>query len=314
MGYQDREYYQEDRSPGGYQLGGDLSYTWRIVIINAGLFLANFFLFSHTRQGPGIPKDLAYYLSVHGDTVIQPWFWYQFLTYGFTHDPEHLQHLFWNMLSLVMFGSLIEQHYGRREYLRFYLVSIFVGGLFWGARVYLDHLNTWGSIDSRAALENITVLGASGGTTAITLLFCLRYPFSIVNLMFVLPVPAWVLGVVIIVGNVMQVGQANGTVAVDVHFCGAAFAIAYFYFEWNLCRILNFSWLTRAGTTLGKLVKPSPKLKVFEGENDDSAYRELETEADRILAKISRDGETSLSTTERKTLERYSRLMRQKHR
>lgn len=306
MGYQDREYYQEDRSPTGYQLGGDLSYTWRIVIINAGLFLANFFFFHDNPQG------LTYYLSVHTETLGQPQFWYQFLTYGFVHDSTSLSHLFWNMFGLVMFGSMVEQHYGRREYLRFYLLAIVIGGLVWGIRLYSDLL--FGSLAQADPTKLPYLLGASGGVTAVTLLFCLRFPFSTINLMFVLPVPAWVLGAIIIVSNLVQVGQING-VAYDVHLTGAAFAIAYFYFQWNLTRALNFSWLNRASSSLGKLVKPRPKLRVFEGdEEDDSVYRELETEADRILMKISRDGEGSLSSQERQTLERYSRLMRQKHR
>ena len=303
MGYQDREYYQEDRTPSGFQLGSDLSYTWRIVILNAGLFLANFFLFSN------VERNLTYYLELHGDSPARPLFWYQFLTYGFVHDPENLGHLFWNMFSLAMFGNMLEQHYGRREFLRFYLVSILLGGLFWGIRIYLNA--EYGPQADEAARH--ILFGASGGVTAVTLLFCLRYPFATINLMFVLPVPAWALGALIIISNLLQVNSRG--IAIDVHLTGAAFAIAYFYFNWNLTRVLDFSWLSRAGSSLGKLVKPRPKLKVFEGdEDDDGVYRELETEADRILAKISRDGEGSLSTQERQTLERYSRLMRQKHR
>jgi len=306
MGYQDREYYQEDRTPSGFQLGSDLSYTWRIVIINAGLFLANFFLFS------GRKDDLTYYLSLHTETLGRPLFWYQFLTYGFVHDPQALGHLFWNMFSLAMFGNMVEQHYGRREFLRFYLISILLGGLFWGIRLYLDRL--YGGLAQVAPGDLPSLLGASGGVTAVVLLFCLRFPFAIINLMFVLPVPAWALGAITIVVNLLQVGQVSN-VAYDVHLTGVAFAIAYYYFNWNLTRAISFSWLSRATDSLGKLVKPRPKLKVFEGdEDDDGVYRELETEADRILAKISRDGEGSLSSQERQTLERYSRLMRQKHR
>ncbi len=120
MGYQDREYYQEDRTPSGVQLGGDLSYTWRIVIINVGLYLANFFLFSD----PARLNLLTNYLSLHADTWRQPLFWYQFLTYGFVHAPataeaSNFGHLFWNMFSLAMFGSMVEQYYGKREFLRF---------------------------------------------------------------------------------------------------------------------------------------------------------------------------------------------------
>ena len=47
---------------------------------------------------------------------------------------------------------------------------------------------------------------------------------------------------------------------------------------------------------------------------DDNVSISLEEEADRILAKIIEQGEESLSPAERRTLEDYSRRMRQKHR
>jgi len=308
MGYQDRDYYQEEGGPSGFQFGGDLSYTWRLVILNAGLFLANFFLTSD--RGDAITD----FLSLHGDTAVKPYLWFQFLTYGFVHSAD-LGHIFWNMVGLVVFGSAIESTYGRREFLRFYLLAILLGGVLWGTRVYLAQVFGWEQFGSALELANTRLVGASGGTMALTLLFCLRYPFATIMLMLVLPVPAWVLGVIYIVGDLLQVGKATGTVAHDVHLAGAAFAVAYFYFQWNLTRAISFGWLTRLGNSLSALAKPRPKLKVYDDDDDDdNAYRELEKEADRILSKISRDGESSLTKQERQTLERYSRLMRQTHR
>ena len=51
------------------------------------------------------------------------------------------------------------------------------------------------------------------------------------------------------------------------------------------------------------------KLKLHDPEK--KLEREAE-EADRILAKIHRSGESSLTSSERKTLERYSRRQREK--
>jgi membrane associated rhomboid family serine protease len=311
MGYQDREYYQEDR-PAGYQLGGDLSYTWRLVIVCCGVFLANLFLFQNAT------KNLVDYLALHGDTLRNPLSWYQLLTYGFVHNKENLGHLFWNMVGLVIFGSSIEQAYGRREYLRFYLGAILLGGLAFALRTFIGYGYDLAALQGAGQADQVPVYGAQGAITALALLFCLRNPFATIMLMMVLPVPAWVLGMVIIVGNIL-LPVAGGTSvgnAIDLHLAGALFAVAYFYFEWNLTRTFSFSWLSRMGTTVSRLARPRPKLKVFDDadEDDDNAYRELEAEADRILAKISHDGESSLTRQERTTLERYSRLMRQKHR
>jgi len=46
--------------------------------------------------------------------------------------------------------------------------------------------------------------------------------------------------------------------------------------------------------------------------NPDKYLARDAEEADRILAKIHEEGEASLTSSERKTLERYSRLQREK--
>jgi hypothetical protein len=46
----------------------------------------------------------------------------------------------------------------------------------------------------------------------------------------------------------------------------------------------------------------------------DAGYAELDEEADRLLEKVHREGEESLTKKERRLLEAYSRRMRQKRR
>jgi membrane associated rhomboid family serine protease len=310
MGFQDREYYQEEHGSSGFQFGSDLSYTIRLVIANAAVFLLDFFLQGQQFLGFNGLQDA---LSMHGDTLVKPWLWYQFITYGFAHGG--LDHLFWNMIGLIVFGNEIERTYGKREFLRFYLVAMVFGGLLWGVRVYGSYALGWNFIDYRPQdLHLVTMLGASGAVMATTILFCLRYPFSTLYVMMLLPVPAWLVGTIYVVIDLFQAGHSQGTVANDVHLAGAAFAVAYFLRDWRLARMLSFGWLTRMGTTLKRLATSRPKLKVYDDEPDDSIYRELEIEADRILEKIAKEGENSLSHKERQTLEHYSRLMRQKHR
>ena len=63
------------------------------------------------------------------------------------------------------------------------------------------------------------LIGASGGVTAVILLFVFHFPQRTILLMFVLPVPAWVLGVLLIVFNVLgmhQMMQGGVAVAYDV--------------------------------------------------------------------------------------------------
>ena len=122
--------------------------------------------------------------------------------------------------------------------------------------------------------------------------------------MFVLPVPAWVLGVFIILGNVFGLGSPTN-VAYDVHLVGAAFAGAYFYFKWNLGRLVTWPKFSPSKW------KPKPRLKLHEPEN---RYADLDRRADRILEKVHREGADTITAEERRILDDYSRRMRQKHR
>jgi hypothetical protein len=84
---------------------------------------------------------------------------------------------------------------------------------------------------------------------------------------------------------------------------GAAFAVVYYYTGWNLGRWLpsRFSW---------KALKPRPKLRVHEPDREES----FSDQVDRILEKISREGEASLTAQERHLLEDASRRYQQRRR
>lgn len=310
MGFENRDYYREDEGTSGANTGSDLSITVRIIIVCSTLLLINLFLFSDGRQFQ-LTRDL---LALHGDTYLKPWLWFQYFTYGFAHNPDNIGHILWNMLALFFFGSDMERLYGRREYLRFYLITILLGGVAWSARTAL---HAPGSLVPVAPNAGDLVFGSDGVVTAITLLFCIHYPYRNIMLMGVLPVPAWIIGAFIILGNLsILFGNffAGAGVAADPSVVGVVFTILYYRFNWSLSSIPGFDWLASFPRYLGSLLRPRPKLKVYsEGEEDD-AYNELEAQADRILSKLHREGESSLSTEERKLLERYSRLMRQKHR
>jgi membrane associated rhomboid family serine protease len=240
-------------------------------------------------------------LSLSSADFASPWLWWKFLTYGFAHMPyPMLEHVFWNMLGLWMFGRDIELLYGRRELLVFYLVTLVFGSLVWALRHQLS-----GSHDQPAML-----LGASGAVTAVVLLFVLHYPKRTILLMFVLPVPAWVMGVLILGGDLMQMlaSSGNRAVAFDVHLAGAAFAIAYYRFGWNLSGWVR-DWPGIGGALLGSW-KAKPRLKVHQPDEDDA---EEDEQADQLLIKVRDQGISSLTSKERRILEAYSRRMRQKH-
>ncbi len=123
--------------------------------------------------------------------------------------------------------------------------------------------------------------------------------------MFVLPIKAWVAGILFVALNLGGALFANDNTAYDVHLAGIGFAAIYYLAGWRL----DFLAPGRFNQTLKQLRKP--KLRIHDPEKK---LAEEALQADRILEKIHREGEASLTSNERKLLERYSRRMRQKPR
>ena len=290
MAFQDRDYYR-----GSTESGYVTSMVIKLIIINGIVFLLTAVLLAHYRDPSG-RNGVASFLGVHSKTIVRPDLWWQFLTAGFVHDPERLNHILFNMIGLYCFGSPLESRYGRWEFLRFYLISMVLGFVVWSAT---HHFLT--PLDPR-----VPCFGASGGVTAATILFCLLYPRATILASFLFPVPAWLMGIVIVLSNMFG---SSEHVAYDVHLVGATFALAYWYFGWNFGRLPGLQSVSRILSARKKWFAPRPPLKVHDPEH---YYDDLDAEADRLLEKVAQHGLTSLTNQERRTLEDYSRRTRQK--
>jgi len=280
MGIYDRDYYRQERPAGsGF---GPRSAVGALIVANIVVYVADWvFLEGRLTQ--------ACRLSV--GTLAAPWEWWQLLTYGFLHAREP-QHIVLNMLGLFFLGRDIEDLYGTKEFFRVYLAMVVFGGLAWAVVEKV-----------RGAPDVASVVGASGAVSGIVVLYALNFPRRTLALFFVIPVPAWFAGVVVeLLDAYGAVVRPEGShVAYVVHLGGAALASAYYGFGWNFGR-----WWPKS-VSLGWL-RPRPKLHVHTPDDrDDQAEEDLSDEVDRILEKISREGEASLTRQERRTLETASR-------
>ena len=285
MGIYDRDYYGGQRP--GTQLRGPRTMVGWIILINVVVFLADGVFTPFDTCGM---NTISNFLACKTDTLLRPWLWWQFITYGFAHAPFQVNpwHIVFNMLGLYFLGPPVEQRYGSREFLRVYMAMVIFGGILYSAI-------------SLAEGGHGLVVGASGAVTGVVLLFAVNFPRQTLLLFFVLPVPAWVVGVLIVITNLFgQAGYGDEQVAYGVHLAGIAFAGAYYYFGWNLTRLtgrVSFDWLKRR-----------PKLRVHSPDQEDNAAGDkLRREVDRILEKIHQQGEASLTRKERRTLEAASR-------
>jgi membrane associated rhomboid family serine protease len=284
VGIYDREYYRQDRRPAW--LAMPQSVIGAIVLANVVLFLANG-LFTPDRN---LISDA---LTLRASDLDQPLHWWRVLSYGFVHGG--IAHILFNMLGLWFLGREVEGLYGRGEFLRVYLAMIVAGGLVWAVTTRLR------GIDGG-------LVGASGAVTGVVLLFALNFPRRTVVLFPIpIPMPAWVLGLLVVLsdlaGSFGTGPQSRGPVAYVVHLTGAAFAGLYFYLHWDfgkLARFFSFGWL-----------RSKPSLRLHRPEEQPA---DLNEEVDRILEKISREGETSLTRKERRTLENASRQYQRRRR
>jgi membrane associated rhomboid family serine protease len=275
MGLYDRDY---QRGPyygeqPGFNLGGPRSMVTNLVIANCVVYVAQ--LLSNN----WVTELCALYDAWYRE----PWQAYRLLTYGFIHSPNDLWHIAMNMFVLWMFGRDVEYRYGRREFLAFYLVAIVVAGLVW----------TIAEIPSEGGA---IVLGASGGVSAMVILFAMNFPHRMVLFMFIIPMPMWVLAVIIVGMDAFGAINRSGDVAFTAHLGGALFGFLYYQWGWRLER-----WLPSG--SLARRLRPKPKLRVVDPDQADV----VETRVDEILKKIQEQGQDSLTRGERRFLEQASR-------
>ena len=98
---------------------------------------------------------------------------WQLLSYGFLHG--NLNHIFFNMFGLWMFGRDIERMMGARRFLIYYLTCVIGAGI-----VQLIVAGTQGGI--------YPTIGASGGVFGILLAFAMAFPNRVIMLLFP-PIP-----------------------------------------------------------------------------------------------------------------------------
>jgi membrane associated rhomboid family serine protease len=299
MGIYDRDYYKEPQR--GIQIGGDRTMVTNLILINVAIYLVELFTRSEPRPGMYVSL-LGDYFGLHSDLITHPWHFYQLLTYGFLHDPGDWRHIAFNMLGLFFFGREVEMRYGRKEFLSLYLLLIILSGLVWAVVEFITALGVPPTPDALVRISSL--IGASGAVTGVLLLFALNFPRRTVLLMFVLPVPAWVMAILLIVLDLQGAIAREGNVAYVCHLAGAAVAFAYFRGNWQLAR-----WLPDGG--MRKWFSPRPKLRVHQPPEPDA---DMSQQVDDILRKIQEHGQDSLSSKERRILQDASRRYQKKRR
>jgi membrane associated rhomboid family serine protease len=300
VGIYDRDYYRQPQRS-GFSAHLPRTIVGWLIAINVAVWIVDQFtpVVFNPFSGEVHGRWLSDHLAASPLTFVHPELWWQFLTAGFTHSPANVGpgvwHIAGNMIVLFFLGRPVEDRYGPREFLRIYLTTLVFANIAWCLITQL----TFG-------LHGPGIYGASGAIAGIVVLFAFNFPNVTILLFFVIPMPAWVFGVLVVLLDMYGAVRGGSEVAYVAHLAGAGFAALYYLRGWNLTRLTD-----NLSGPLKSLLQRKPRLRVHKPD-DEPPHPDFSAEVDRILEKIYREGEASLTPKERQTLERASREYQRK--
>lgn len=243
-----------------------------LLIINASVFIVTFLI-------PPIKDFFFQWFSVYPATPLMSLQLWRQITYQFLHSVGGFGHIFWNMLFLYFFGTMLEPYWGSRKFLVFYLVCGAAGGVLYP----LLALVGWLGIGR--------LVGASGAIFGVLTATAILFPTSRLLILGVFPIRLRILAIILLVISVLtllrpdQVGNAGGEAA---HLAGIATSAVY---------IFSQSWRDKL-----KL-----KFRSAAWAKKMTAQRNLQVEVDRILEKVHNSGVHSLTSKEKKILKQATK-------
>ncbi len=175
---------------------------------------------------------------------------HQLITHMFLHDDKGFAHIFFNMFTLWMFGSFLENYIGSKRFLFFYLICGLGAALLtqltipFSAETYAKSAegiqtalmnNASKAQVIEAVKEQYLMIGASGAIMGVMVAFAYLFPNTEMYIMFIpIPVKAkYVIPVFILIdlfGGLYQ--TAGDNVGHFAHLGGALVGFILVYF-WN---------------------------------------------------------------------------------
>lgn len=306
--------------------------TKNLLILNVLAFVA-YIIFS----GMGI--DLNNLLGLHFFLSNDFHLW-QLVTYMFMHGGY--MHILMNMFMLWMFGMVMENVWGSKKFLLYYMVTGIGAGLCQELAQYasymaegLNHYQYVATEMGRIPMENYlsrwTTVGASGAVYGVLLAFGLTFPNE---RMFIIPIPIplkakWIIFGSIAIELFSAMGTSNDGVAHLAHLGGMLFGYLLIRYwrkhpysdgDFGMDKGRRFfdnmrsNWENRTNRSAGNNQKGgndgfqwntthTQQTQQPESDWDYNARKKKEQEeVDRILDKIRKNGYDSLTKDEKQKL------------
>lgn len=238
------------------------------------------------------------------DVIFRFRLWQPF-SYMFLH--ANFWHIGINMLMLWMFGSELESSWGKKEFIRYYMITGVGAGIFSLVPYFLGVLAGYsGYIPS--------IIGASGAVYGILLAYAMTYPNRTVLVYFIMPVKVKYLMLFMGFMTFASIGNSDG-ISHITHLGGLV--VGWFYLRHHRrYRGLNIPWRQWLDRIL--------KVRIVQDSNQETprtrpkgsgswhrveSDSDLRKEMDDLLDKITRVGYEALSDAEkRRMLELSSKL------
>lgn len=291
--------------------------------ITKHLLIINVLVFAFTWLLPSwqINELFGLHFFLASDFHVYQLFTYMFLHGGFTH-------LFFNMFALWMFGRVMENVWGPRKFLFYYLVcgigagimqelaqlgTYFVEGLY-----AYDQVNTGTAIITTGQFLNLwNTVGASGAIYGILLAFGMTFPNERI---FIFPIPIPIKAKWFVVGYAAlelfsSISSSMDGVAHVAHLGGMLFGLLLILYwrhhpgsdaRFSQSRGQEFFDRMKSAFEQRKAQRPSSTTRRPTPHETDMEYnarkQQRQAEVDAILDKIRKSGYDSLTKAEKQRL------------
>ena len=278
MGIYDRDYarpYQEQH----YSMGSGFKGMPPVV---KWLLIINFAVYIFVKLVPAVGQYVYEFGVVYPYSfinIIQVW---RLVTYQFLHDPGHIWHLVFNMIVLYFMGPFVERSFGSRAFLKFYLVCGAAGGVVYTLFVLLRILPAG------------VMVGASGGIYGVMAALAIMFPQMKVLLWGIIPMTMVRLVILLVIVSLLTIAFGHNVGGEAAHLSGLAMGFLYMKYK---------PWITQR------------RMERQKGAWAQKVERErnFQSEVDRTLDKVRREGINSLSKNEKTILQEATRREQENH-
>ncbi len=210
-----------------------------LLISNVAVFLLYYL------GGATLRHHATVVLALSAEAAVRNVMIWQLFTYMFLHAG--IMHLLFNMLALWMFGSMLEQDWGTRRFLKYY----FLCGIAAGVCVLAINaaIGDWGT----------PTVGSSGAIFGLLVAFGVMYPNQTVLMNFLFPIKAKYMVMIYAGIELLLTFGPNTGVSTIAHLGGMLFGYLYLKTSWPQFGFAN----VRSAYGQWKLQRAKRKFQVY---------------------------------------------------